>query len=86
MPNSIAYRRSGIGDVLFLYLLFAFSGFFPLLALLLIGVIAGLIASSKQHRFLLWWAYDTVLPVIAIPHALTLKKPNNGPPARETYT
>jgi hypothetical protein len=79
------WRQILSGFFLFACLLFTFAGFFPLLVLLLIGLIAGLIAASKQHSFLIWWAYGTVLPIVAIPHALMLKKPDDGPPPRETY-
>lgn len=79
------WRQILAGYVLFGCLIITFAGFFPLLILLLIGLIPGLTASRKQHSFLIWWAYGTVLPVLAIPHALVLKKPDDGPPARETY-
>jgi hypothetical protein len=79
------WRQILSGYVLFAYLLFTFAGFFPLLVLLLLGLIPGLIAASKGHSFLVWWAYGAVLPVVAIPHALMLKNPDDGPPPRETY-
>jgi hypothetical protein len=79
------WRQILSGVILFACILVTFAGFFPLLVLLLVGLLPALVAASKEHSFLIWWAYGTVLPVVAIPHALMLKKPDDGPPPRETY-
>jgi|GEM_PF-4194373 hypothetical protein len=80
------WRHILAGYVLFLYILFAFAGFAPLLILLLIGLIPALIAQAKGHSFLIWWGYGAVLPIVALPHALLLKRPVEPPTVRETYS
>ena len=79
------WRQILSGFVLFACILFTFAGLFPLLVLLLVGLSPGLVAASKGHSFLVWWAYGTALPIVAIPHALMLKKSDDGPRPRETY-
>jgi len=41
--------------------------------LLLLGLLPAYIAMNKGRNFLLWWAYGTVLFLIAIFHAIMLK-------------
>jgi uncharacterized membrane protein YecN with MAPEG domain len=41
--------------------------------LLLLGLLPAFIAMNKGRNFLLWWFYGTVLFVVAIFHAITLK-------------
>ena len=41
---------------------------------LLLGLVAALIARSKGKELMGWWLYGTMLSLIAIPHALILKK------------
>ena len=41
--------------------------------LLLLGMLPAFIAMNKGRNFLLWWLYGTLLFVIAIFHAITLK-------------
>ena len=41
--------------------------------LLLLGLLPAYIAMNKGRNFILWWLYGTVLFVIAIFHAITLK-------------
>lgn len=41
--------------------------------LLLLGLLPAYIAMNKGRNFLLWWAYGTLLFVVAIFHAITLK-------------
>lgn len=79
------WRHILAGYVLFLYLLLAFAGFPLLLALLLFGLIPALIAYGKEHNFLIWWGYGAVLPIVALPHALLLRRQSDALPAPETY-
>jgi len=48
-------------------------GAYVLLSLLL-GLIPGVIASRKGQPFLGWWIYGALLIVIALPHAIILKR------------
>ena len=41
--------------------------------LLLLGMLPAFIAMNKGRNFLLWWFYGTVLFVLAIFHAISLK-------------
>ncbi len=41
--------------------------------LLLLGLLPAFIAMNKGRNFLLWWFYGTVLFVLAIFHAISLK-------------
>lgn len=39
----------------------------------LLGIIPGLIASSKGRSFGLWWVYGFLIFIVALPHALIIK-------------
>jgi uncharacterized OB-fold protein len=45
----------------------------------LIGVIPGWIAQSKGHSFAKWWIYGSLLFIVALPMAITLKPKQNAP-------
>jgi hypothetical protein len=40
---------------------------------IVIGVIPGLIASSKGRSFLGWWIYGALLFIVALPHSILIK-------------
>ncbi len=42
------------------------------LALLALGLVPGWIGYRKQRSFFVWWLYGTILPMLALPHALWL--------------
>lgn len=46
-----------------------------LIIVLIIGLIPAMIASSKGQNFILWYLYGMALWIIALPHALLLKSP-----------
>lgn len=40
---------------------------------ILIGLIPAMIAQKKGRSFITWWAYGSLLFIIALPHALLIK-------------
>lgn len=47
-------------------------GYFPLV--LLLGLIPAAIAQGKGRSFMAWWIYGSLLFIIALPHALIMKR------------
>ncbi len=43
---------------------------------ILVGLIPAVIARNKGRSFVLWWFYGAVLFIVALPHALLMKKDN----------
>ena len=41
-----------------------------LIIVAVLGLIPAAIAQSKGHSFLLWWAYGSLIFIVALPHAL----------------
>ncbi len=48
-----------------------------------LGLIPAAIASSKDRSFVLWWIYGFFLFLIALIHAILIKKPDGSGPLRE---
>jgi len=46
--------------------------------MILLGLIPAMIAQKKGKNFISWWAYGTVLLIIALPHALLIKTDNKS--------
>lgn len=49
-----------------------------LMLAVLIGLLPAAIAKSKGHDFALWWVYGALLFIVALPHALMLKRNLEG--------
>ena len=49
-----------------------------LVIIALIGLLPAAIAKSKGHNFVLWWAYGALLFIVALPHALLVKRDTKG--------
>jgi len=49
-----------------------------ILVVLVLGVIPGMIASSKEKSFVLWWLYGVLIFPVALVHSILTT--NDGPP------
>ena len=45
-----------------------------LIIIILIGIIPAAIAQGKGKSFVLWWFYGSMLFIVALPHALIMKR------------
>src|SRR5205814_4665562 len=53
-----------------------------LIAVVLLGVVAALVARAKGHPFLPWLVYGVSLPVVALPHAISIVSKRDEPNLR----
>jgi len=49
-----------------------------LVIIALIGLLPAAIAKSKGYNFVLWWVYGALLFIVALPHALLMKRNTQG--------